>query len=1416
MRFKLSAAPLLLLQNAIKSGHVVLTLRRRRNRATGPPAPPTRHTPVLHAIGYRTRSASTDGLCSAGPDHTRFAGAEGVEASAARARSLDEADLPAEPALLGDANEDLNISSDDVFVDTSASCNPVTYANLPHLRFQRPLHSSTEGLVDADSEEVNSSDPPSEEGQYRGSPGPQHPRRTVSVGEASRNKSHYFDNGEGRVRQSSSTSTLVEDESGQSSDSRRGSSESVGLGASASNSSKPLTTFAGGPTSGPTPIRRLVEKNILRQVEQQQQQQRGSMNQQKTPSSGYNSAMSMSSFAGESVRTGLPSSPSSKKRAITKLNLLKDENGLGIHIAGGKGSKKGDIGIFVAAVTEGGAAQRDGRLKKGDELLMINEHSLIGLTHQEAVETLRHSPDLVQIVVASKIKKSASVSSPAPRHNELRSVQPSGDHRYEKQMETASSKSRAEPLNGQKDRAIEKNHSPSKINNGYPRDEHLPSTVTYEGADLGQESSDQVMNTPEVVAQTPCGTIIKWEEMFEKFQPVEDGTAPRLNNTAPPPTSSRSMQHSSPVTITVLKGIGGKGLGFSVVGGADSPKGNMGIFVRRIFSHGTVAENGLMKEGDEILELNGVSLQGLTHQEALTMFRSLKKGPVTLRFRSRILSPLASRKHLPEGAPRESPDGSPVSTPNHSPYGSPRNSVGDLHYAQLDGNVINRLTESFNSLHNRQTFPEMVIAEKKLQSQQMSSMDNVHNASQSSDPKKQYYSQSQNTHAENLMPPKPKPPQKPSNDKLRKSVPAGNMSSIQDWSDGQFCNQTAPGHPQSLTLPSRKVIKNTNSQAALDKSSVTSIQNSHPNETKIPDSKQQVFPERTTVAPQPSAVMNDPKSGGVIKMNVKPMETHIVKSSPAMHSFKPSNSVPVSQQSPPPKFPTKSLNGGDYQQVASPSLRHRPPQGNSNCMLQQSVDRVDQQLHENRKQIDVSSPVMSPRRNGNNNCLGTSKNSPGSSSVSKTLPRPQHQQRLNEKNGTKPFPLHIENTDVAKKTEKVNPQLDNSKRIMIPSVPRDYSENIVGPGCYSSLPRGRHQQRGASRHFPIDDHPHGLQGYDHMYTEVQDDQFLAHKPPSKLPPPNAHFQDVIKVSHIAPSGENNASIAFYQHNQAFARLAASPTPIHQMEKGTSFSTFGSPHQNIQSYEPSSGSSYKSYSQSSFYRYHSDESKSTYEANTSESTRTLSCGGGGGYDNAQQFTTGISSKTAMSSSVPSSGGMFASFKMPQMMPLQGMAISSSHHSNSSAAIASRHRPQGSQPVNKCRFDVFLIKENGVSLGINIVRKTVAGTTEVYVQDIMAGSTADRDKRLRRGDTLITVNGVHINDLTLLDAHQMFHSLAPGPVKIQAARDMVEEDQGGGGGGEEEENENAEEEEGGQGEEVMVVEEERDTDKKKKGY
>ncbi|XP_026666833.1 multiple PDZ domain protein-like [Ceratina calcarata] len=102
----------------------------------------------------------------------------------------------------------------------------------------------------------------------------------------------------------------------------------------------------------------------------------------------------------------------------------------------------------------------------------------------------------------------------------------------------------------------------------------------------------------------------------------------RTTNTISYPRRATSLSMDL-LTITLMKGASKK-LGFSIVGGSDSNKGSMGIFVKDILPDGQAAEEGTLKVGDEILAINGISMDGLTHGKALHTFKAAKAGKLVL------------------------------------------------------------------------------------------------------------------------------------------------------------------------------------------------------------------------------------------------------------------------------------------------------------------------------------------------------------------------------------------------------------------------------------------------------------------------------------------------------------------------------------------------------------------------------------------------------------------------------------------------------------------------------------------------------------------------------------------------------------------------------------------------------------------
>uniref|UniRef100_A0A3B4ZFQ1 PDZ domain-containing protein n=1 Tax=Stegastes partitus TaxID=144197 RepID=A0A3B4ZFQ1_9TELE len=86
----------------------------------------------------------------------------------------------------------------------------------------------------------------------------------------------------------------------------------------------------------------------------------------------------------------------------------------------------------------------------------------------------------------------------------------------------------------------------------------------------------------------------------------------------------KSNRNGSYLTITLERGP--DGLGFSIVGGYGSPHGDLPIYVKT----GAAAEDGRLKRGDQIMAVNGQTLEGVTHEEAVGILKRTKGTRATL------------------------------------------------------------------------------------------------------------------------------------------------------------------------------------------------------------------------------------------------------------------------------------------------------------------------------------------------------------------------------------------------------------------------------------------------------------------------------------------------------------------------------------------------------------------------------------------------------------------------------------------------------------------------------------------------------------------------------------------------------------------------------------------------------------------
>ncbi|XP_063252553.1 protein scribble homolog isoform X5 [Prinia subflava] len=339
------------------------------------------------------------------------------------------------------------------------------------------------------------------------------------------------------------------------------------------------------------------------------------------------------------------------------LTIVRQTGGLGISIAGGKGStpyKGDDEGIFISRVSEEGPAARAG-VRVGDKLLEVNGVSLHCAEHHVAVEALRGSGSSVSMTVLRErmVEPENAITvtplrpeddySPRERRGGLRF--PEGPeappaHRFSTCL-MRNEKGLGFSIAGGKGstpyRAGDTGIFISRIAEGGAahRDGILhvgDRVISINGVDMTEARHDQAVALLTAAAPTIALLVER-----EGAQPGGEGAAPRGRLHSPPPPGPgdcppeeppapprnhlcKGMEDQYPIEEIHLVKAGGP-LGLSIVGGSDHsshPFGihEPGVFISKVIPRGLAARSGL-RVGDRILEVNGTDLRHATHQEAV-------------------------------------------------------------------------------------------------------------------------------------------------------------------------------------------------------------------------------------------------------------------------------------------------------------------------------------------------------------------------------------------------------------------------------------------------------------------------------------------------------------------------------------------------------------------------------------------------------------------------------------------------------------------------------------------------------------------------------------------------------------------------------------------------------------------------------
>ncbi|CAB3364120.1 Hypothetical predicted protein [Cloeon dipterum] len=300
------------------------------------------------------------------------------------------------------------------------------------------------------------------------------------------------------------------------------------------------------------------------------------------------------------------------------VNLEKSWGVLGLRLEMACLGDDENFAVVVAEVMSGGAAEYEGTIQPGDQILAVNG-SPAG-TLEETVRLFRVGPDVVNLRILRNAAPAVEMGSNVSCEKGLN-------------RRSISSGNLDAPLPRASKVAHLANHNGSQTLN-----KHCGSLPNYLDRENDQENNNRVNNQ------------LNMELKFHSVLPRDNGAPERLPPLLLPPPplfhdpvndqgygSERSPEEEKPPLLLpkypfinkenvfeVCLSRGSRGLGLSVTGGVDcanEPWPGL-IRIKRLFPRQPAWQDGNLAPGDVLLEVNGVHLTGMTNYEALEVLRT--------------------------------------------------------------------------------------------------------------------------------------------------------------------------------------------------------------------------------------------------------------------------------------------------------------------------------------------------------------------------------------------------------------------------------------------------------------------------------------------------------------------------------------------------------------------------------------------------------------------------------------------------------------------------------------------------------------------------------------------------------------------------------------------------------------------------